>query len=54
MEPEFRAQFLEAQEWLKGLSVAFVEVRNAVELYLFEAYCALELDTAEWNTFETH
>jgi hypothetical protein len=54
MEPEFRAQFLYAQDWLKGLNVAFVEVGNAVELYLFEAYCALELDTSEWNSFETH
>jgi len=23
-------------------------------LYLFEAYCAIELDTCKWNTFRTH
>jgi predicted GIY-YIG superfamily endonuclease len=53
-DPVFRNAFDEAKELLMGSSVAFVEVQNALELYLFEAYCAMELDTCEWNTFRTH
>lgn len=50
----FQAHFEAAQEYLRGLNVAFIEIANPLELYLFEAYCATELDTSEWNTFETH
>jgi predicted GIY-YIG superfamily endonuclease len=50
----FRSAFEKARELLMGSSVAFVEIRNDLELYLFEAYCAMELDTYEWNTFRTH
>ena len=53
-DPAFRAAFNEAQQLLRGCSVAFIEIKNPLELYLFEAYCAMELDTAAWNTFETH
>jgi len=53
-DPVFRSAFDQAKELLKGSSVAFVEIRNDLELYLFEAYCAMELDTYEWNTFRTH
>lgn len=56
--PDFRAAFLEAQQYLQGLDAAFVEIQNALERYVFEAYCALEfrtgLDDGGWNTFETH
>ena len=38
--------------------MAFVEIANPLELYLFEPYCAMELltgfDTGGWNTFLTH
>jgi hypothetical protein len=50
----FRAAFDEAKALLRGCSVAFVEIDNPLELYLFEAYCAMKLDTCEWNTFRTH
>ena len=50
----FRAGFREAQAYLRGLQVAFLEIANPLELYLFEAFAAMELDTCEWNTFETH
>jgi hypothetical protein len=50
----FRQAFNEAQQLLRGCSVAFIEIPNPLELYLFEAYCAMALDTCEWNTFRTH
>lgn len=50
----FQAAFAEAQKYLRGLDVAFIEVQNPLELYLFEAYAAMELDTSAWNTFRTH
>jgi hypothetical protein len=53
-EPEFQAHFAEAQRYLRGLNVVFMEIKNPLELHLFAAYCAMELHTSEWNTFETH
>src|ERR1019366_6393340 len=53
-DPAFRIAFEKARELLRDCSVAFIEIDNPLELYLFEAYCAMELDTCEWNTFRTH
>ncbi|HKV05367.1 MAG TPA: hypothetical protein VJO53_09710 [Candidatus Acidoferrales bacterium] len=53
-DPVFRRAFEEAQQLLTRCTVAFIEIPNALELYLFEAYCAMELDTSRWNTFQTH
>src|ERR1035441_5237563 len=53
-DPAFRAAFDEAQTLLRGCTVAFIEIPNPLELYLFEAYCAMALDTCEWDTFKTH
>jgi hypothetical protein len=53
-DPAFRAAFDEAQTRLRNCDVAFIEIPNPLELYLFEAYCAMALDTKEWNTFRTH
>jgi len=50
----FLAAFKEAQVLLRGCSVAFIEIENPLELHFFEAYCAMTLDTGEWNTFRTH
>jgi len=52
--PSFRLAFDEARALLRDCSVAFIGIDNPLELYLFEAYCAMELDTCEWNTFRTH
>ena len=52
--PEFQSAFAEAKAYLRGLRVAFVEIDNPLELYLFEAYAAMQLGTYEWNTFRTH
>lgn len=53
-DPTFRTAFDQAKALLKDCSVAFIDIDNPLELYLFEAYCAMELDTCEWNTFRTH
>ncbi len=54
----FLAQFEESRDYLQALQVAFIEIENPLELYLFEAYCARELETGSdnggWNTFATH
>jgi hypothetical protein len=50
----FRKVFDERQAHLRGLRVAFIPIKNDLEIYLFEAFCAMELDTCEWNTFRTH
>jgi hypothetical protein len=50
----FRLEFDLAREMLQNCSVSFIRIGNPLELYLFEAYCAMELNTCEWNTFKTH
>jgi hypothetical protein len=53
-DPEFRKVFEARQGHIKSLDVVVIEISNPLELYLFEAYAAMELDTYEWNTFMTH
>jgi hypothetical protein len=53
-DTEFRKIFDRRREYLLGLSVGVVEIPNALERYVFEAYAAMVLDTAQWNTFDTH
>ena len=53
-DPAFMREFGKAKEHLASLDVAFIEIKNDLEVFLFEVYCAMELDTAEWNTFRTH
>ncbi len=53
-DAEFMRLFAEKKEYLKALHVAFIEMTDPVEMYLFEAYCAMQLDTSVWNTFRTH
>lgn len=52
--PGFLRAFRAAQEHLRSLAVAFIEIENPLELYVFEAYAAISLGTHEWNTFRTH
>jgi hypothetical protein len=55
METEqFKDQFDAAKDYIRQLNVAYVRVNNPLVLYIFEPYCAMHFDTAEWNTFETH
>jgi hypothetical protein len=50
----FRKIFDERQAYLRSLHVCFIRIENNLEIYLFEAFCSMELDTSEWNTFRTH
>lgn len=54
LDPLFGISFAEAQAYLRTLDVAYIEIKNPLELYIFEPYCAIELDTHQWNSFETH
>lgn len=53
-DPRFQAEFQRAQRYLRSLEVAFIEIPDDLELYLFEVYCSMELNTHKWNTFRTH
>jgi hypothetical protein len=53
-DEQFRAVFFAAQGRLREMAVAFIEIGNDLELYLFEVYAAMKLDTDTWNTFRTH
>ena len=50
----FRSAFLSAQGRLREMRVAFIEIANDLELYLFEVVAAMHLDADTWNTFRTH
>ena len=50
----FQQAFATAQSYLRTLSVSFVEIDNPLELYVFEAFAAMDLGTDQWNTFRTH
>lgn len=54
LDPTFKKVFDECQSNLRNLQVAFIKIENDLEIYLFEAFCAMELDASNWNTFRTH
>ena len=51
---EFCAGFEERRVYLRFLYAGTVAIENPLELYVFEAYAAMALKTADWNTFRTH
>lgn len=53
-DEQFRSVFFAAQERLRRMSVAYIEIGNDLELYVFEVFAAMRLDTETWNTFRTH
>ena len=53
-DEQFKAVFFSAQERLRQMKIAYVEIENDLELYLFEIFASMKLDTATWNTFRTH
>jgi hypothetical protein len=50
----FRRSFARERNRLARATVAFVEVRNPLELYLLEVYAAMMLRTGRWSSFDTH
>ena len=53
-DDQFRAVFFAVQSRLREMTVAFIQIDNDLELYVFEVYAAMNLDTDTWNTFRTH
>lgn len=53
-DDQFRKVFFEERERLRRMKVAFIEIKNDLELYVFEVFASMKLDTKEWNTFRTH
>ena len=53
-DEQFKTTFLSAQERLRQMKIAFIKIDNDLELYLFEVYASMKLDTDIWNTFRTH
>ena len=53
-DTDFWRLFNSKKEYLEALNVAYVEIQNPWELYVFEPFCAMELDTNQWDTFRTH
>jgi predicted GIY-YIG superfamily endonuclease len=50
----YKKAFNKAKKRLQKCKVAFIEIDNPLILYLFEAYCAMQLDTSKYNSFKTH
>ncbi len=53
-DDQFRNVFFAKQEQLQKMTIAYIEIQNDLELYLFEVYASMKLDTDTWNTFRTH
>ena len=53
-DPAFTPFFDGAKASLADLTVQFIALDDPVERTLFEVYAALALDTAEFNSWETH
>lgn len=51
---DFLGRFHEARSRMLNFKFAYLEINNDFELYVFEAYAALKLDTGLYNTFRTH
>lgn len=49
----FDRAFADAKLRLRSGSVAHLEIENPMTLYLFEPFCAMELDTCIYNFFDT-
>jgi hypothetical protein len=54
LDGQFRSEFEQARGRLRRMRVAAIRIDCPVELYAFELYCSMKLDTAKWNTFRTH
>ncbi len=50
---QFDPAFESAKQRLLGCEVAWVSISNPLEMYIFEPYCAMKLDTCDYNFFDT-
>ncbi len=50
----FQVHFDKAKERISTWTVSVIDIKNPVELYLFELFASLKFNTYEFNTFETH
>lgn len=50
----FNKAFQLEQQRIRKMRAAVIEIREDLELYLFEVYCALGLGTVQHNPFRTH
>ena len=53
-DDQFQQVFFQVQKRLRAMNIAFIPIENDLELYVFEVYAAMALDTGTWNTFRTH
>jgi hypothetical protein len=53
-DPTFATHFSAARTRVAAMHVQFIELDDPITRTLFEVYAALALDTAEFNSFETH
>jgi hypothetical protein len=53
-DPAFTPHFDAARAQVAAMDVQFIELPDPITRTLFEVYAALALDTAEFNSFETH
>jgi len=53
-DPDFAARFAATRARVRCMDVQFIEVDDPIVRTMFEIYVALVLDTAEYNSFETH
>jgi len=51
--PQFVQLFEAAQNSLLHCGVSWVEIPNPLEMYIFEPYCAMKLNTSDYNFFDT-
>lgn len=49
----FNEEFQKTCDLLKGFYVGWINIENPLEMYIFEPYCAMKLDTNEFNYFDT-
>ena len=47
-------EFNEAIKRISEMKIAWVKIEDPILLYVFEVYAAIELETLEYNSFETH
>jgi hypothetical protein len=53
LAPNFSEIFSNTQHYLKLCRLSWIEVPDAMSLYLIEPYVAMKLDTHEYNKFDT-